>query len=62
MRVILKWILNKHGLIGSRQVLVAGTFVYEDLSESTKGGTCFNFLINKEYFLQFLVYYVAIIN
>jgi len=56
MRVILKWILNKHGLPGSGQVLAAGTFVYEELSDSAKGGTYFNLLINKDYFLQFLVY------
>jgi len=36
MRVILKWIQNKHGLLVSWQVLVAGTFVYEDLSVPIK--------------------------
>jgi hypothetical protein len=51
MRVILKWILNRHGLLGLGQVLVTGTFVYEDLSDSTKGGTCFNLLINKDFLL-----------
>ena len=56
MRVILKGILSKHGLLGSVQVLVAATFVDEDLSDSIKCGTCFNLLINKDIFLQFLVY------
>jgi hypothetical protein len=51
MRIILKWILKKQGLLGSEQILVAGTFVYEDLSDSVQGGPYFNLLKNKDLFL-----------
>lgn len=30
---------------------MAGTFVYEDLSDSIQGGTYFNLLKNKDFFL-----------